>query len=153
TLIWTANSRPTVAKSSIASFICETLFDLPGKQSRTAEINAAMSAGGFWDNQERAQELVAELRRLNLSVKPLEELVQAQADLEALMELAEEDDSGESTTELKQVVEQLQTRVDEVELQSTLSGPEDACSAYLCVQAGEGGTDASDWAEMLLRMY
>lgn len=112
-----------------------------------------MSAGGFWDNQERAQEMVAELRRLNFSVKPLEELVQAQADLEALMELAEEDDSGESTAELKQTVQQLQTRLDEVELQSTLSSPEDACGAYLSVQAGEGGTDASDWAEMLLRMY
>lgn len=112
-----------------------------------------MAAPGFWEDQERAQALMGELRRLKLAIKPLEELSAGADDLAVLLELAEEDASGESETELKATLERLERRVDEVELQALLSQPEDACDAFLAVQAGEGGTDSSDWAEMLLRMY
>lgn len=112
-----------------------------------------MAGSGFWDNQERAQELVAELRRLKLTLKPLQEVAIAGDDLEVLMEFAQEDDSGESETELNQAAENLERSLEAVELQATMSGDEDACNAYVAIQAGEGGTDSSDWAEMLLRMY
>ncbi len=115
------------------------------------EINDLMAAPNFWDDQEQAQGTVGELRRINTTIKPLEELSQAADDLAVLMEFAEEDPASE--TELGSTLKKLEPLVDAVELKAIMSQPEDACNAYLKVQAGEGGTDASDWAEMLLRMY
>jgi peptide chain release factor 2 len=131
----------------------ETLFDLAGKKVRTDEINQLMGGTGFWDNQEKAQELVDELRRLNLTIKPLSELSSFEEDLSALLELSEEDDSDETLTEIKELLDEVSPKLDDVELQALMGEPEDGCNAYVTVQAGEGGTDSSDWAEMLLRMY
>lgn len=110
-----------------------------------------MASAGFWDNATRAQELVAELRRLTLEIKPLGELQKAADDLAVLLEFAEDD--PQSASELATTAAGLEERLGAVELQAMLSRPEDAGGAYLSVQAGEGGTDASDWAAMLLRMY
>jgi peptide chain release factor 2 len=110
-----------------------------------------MSAPNFWDEQERAQAVVGELSRLNTVLRPLEELNGAADDLGVLMEFAEEDEA--SANELAETLGRLDPQLDAVELQAMLSDPADAANAYLKVQAGEGGTDASDWAEMLLRMY
>lgn len=118
-----------------------------------AEINALMGAPGFWDNQEKAQGLMNELRELNAGLKPINDLVKGGDDLGVLIEFAEAEDSPETLAELKALLESLETQFGDVELQAMLSQPEDAMPAYLYVQAGEGGTDASDWAEMLLRMY
>ncbi len=118
-----------------------------------AEINQQMAAPGFWDNQDKAQSLVGELSRLKLAIEPLDELVQGADDLEVLIEFAEEDDSGDNVAELKAASDGLVGLLSSVELQATMSRPEDACGAYVTVQAGEGGTDSSDWAEMLLRMF
>src|SRR5262245_10513863 len=112
-----------------------------------------MAAPGFWDNPPAAQEVVAQMRRLTLEIKPLKELQSAADDLAVLMEFAAEDKSGASARELVQAADALTTKLAAVELQAMLSKPEDICGAYLSVQAGEGGTDASDWAAMLLRMY
>jgi peptide chain release factor 2 len=117
------------------------------------EINQLMAAPGFWDNQDKAQPLVSELSRLKLMTDPLRELVTGGDDLEVLIEFAEEDVSGESEAELKSAADVLVEQLSSVELQAMMSRPEDACGAYVTVQAGEGGTDSSDWAEMLLRMF
>lgn len=112
-----------------------------------------MAAGDMWGDQLAAQKTMDELRRLKTTVGPLQKLVTGADDLKVLMEFAEDDDSGESELELKSTAEQLEKDIDKVELQTTLSGPEDVCSAYVTIQAGEGGTDSADWAQMLLRMY
>jgi peptide chain release factor 2 len=112
-----------------------------------------MAAPDFWNNQEKAQPLVSELSRLKASLKPLSELSSAADDLEVLLEFAEEDDTDGSETEIAQTLQTLEPKVAGVELQAIMSRPEDAYDAFLTVQAGEGGTDSSDWAEMLLRMY
>lgn len=124
---------------------------MPTKEARVQEINQLMAAPTFWDDQEKAQGVVGELSRINSSVKPLEELSDAAEDLKVLLEFAEEDEA--SAKELESTLNKLEPQVDAVELKAIMSQPEDACNAYLKVQAGEGGTDASDWAEMLLRMY
>ena len=108
---------------------------------------------GFWDDQENAQKKMAELRRLSAAIKPIRELVSGADDLGALIELAAEDESGESAAELQTTAESLQAQVAVAELQAMMSNPEDACDAFVAIQAGEGGTDSSDWAEMLMRMY
>jgi peptide chain release factor 2 len=112
-----------------------------------------MAENGFWDNQEKAQVLVNELRRLNAGLKPIAELISAADDIQVLIEFAEADPSEESIGELVSTVESTQAKFNEVELQTMLAAPEDPYPAYVAIQAGEGGTDASDWAAMLLRMY
>lgn len=112
-----------------------------------------MGGAGFWDNQEKAQQQVNELKTLNAALKPINELVSGADDLGVLLEFAEAEDAPETIQEIQQTVARLQQQFDEVELQAMLSAPEDASSAYVAVQSGEGGTDAQDFAEMLVRMY
>ncbi len=112
-----------------------------------------MAEPGFWDDPEQARQLVNELRQLTLALKPFEKLLSQAEDLEAMLELADEDETGETAAEAEALAQSLEADLEKFELQATMSEPEDACNAFLSIQAGEGGTDASDWAEMLLRMY
>jgi peptide chain release factor 2 len=130
-----------------------TLFDHAVKLSREAEINVLMEGASFWNNQEQAQKLVGELRVLKASLKPLDELKSGADDLAALVELADEDESGELDDEVRTALADLHTKLDAAELQASMASAEDAGSAYMTIQAGEGGNDAADFAEMLLRMY
>ena len=132
-------------------FIFGGVFDLGGKQTQLESVSERMNATDFWDDQEAAQKTVAEMQRLRGVVGPLESLVTASDDVQVLIEFAEEDPASE--TELQTAVVQLEKDIDRVELQATMSEPEDICAAYVQVQAGEGGTDSADWALMLLRMY
>jgi len=110
-----------------------------------------MAEPGFWERQEKARETVTQLKGLKAIVVPLENLISAGEDLEVLMELADEDDSleGEVCEELKR----LEDLLDKLELQALLNGPNDSAGAILTFNARDGGTDANDWAEMLMRMY
>lgn len=110
-----------------------------------------MATPGFWDDQESAQKTTGELSTLNATLKPLLKLSASADDLEVLVEFADEDDSV--VPEIEQHIATIQQDLEQVELKAMMGEPEDACGAYLKVQAGEGGTDAADWAEMLLRMY
>ena len=95
-----------------------------------------MGQPGFWDNQEKAQAQVTELKTLNGVLKPINELYSGSEDLAVLVEFAEAEDSPETIAEIEQTVERLQKQFEEVELQAMLSAPEDANSAYVSVQAG-----------------
>jgi len=110
-----------------------------------------MAQAGFWDNNEKAQATVAELKSVNSILKPLDEALTVSSDLEALEELAREDRSLEG--ELATETDRLEKLVDALELASLLSGPHDGSDAIVSINARDGGTDANDWAEMLLRMY
>ena len=110
-----------------------------------------MAEPGFWDNQERAQQVVAQLKQVTAVVKPLGELLGASDDLQAMVEMAAEDESF--VPELESEVERLEAVLADLELKSLLSGPHDPNDAVLTINARDGGTDANDWAEMLLRMY
>lgn len=110
-----------------------------------------MQAPGFWDNPDKAQQVISALKLLNALLKPYQELERAIADLQALAELSEEDASLES--ELQRELHRISRQMREFRLRAMLKGKHDACSAYVRVQAGAGGTDACDWAQMLLRMY
>lgn len=143
----------TARTCCLASFICETVFDLTVKTSRIEEINDRMSATEFWNDQERARQQMDELRKLKNVVTPLQKLVSSGDDLQVLMEFAQEDDTGESEKELRAAAGALAEEIDRVELQATMTRPEDSAGAYVSVQAGEGGTDSADWAQMLMRMY
>lgn len=114
-------------------------------------IEQKMSAPGFWDRQEHAQQTMAQLRDLKAVCKPMEEALAAIGDLDTMIEMAEEDPSfGE---EVPAQLDRLDRLVNELELKSLLDGPLDGVGAIMTINARDGGTDACDWAEMLLRMY
>src|SRR5258707_10534047 len=110
-----------------------------------------MGQPGFWDNPEKAQQTIQQLKPLNGVLKPMEDMEAAVGDARALAELTEEDPSLEG--ELNAELDGLERKLDDFELQSMLSGSQDASNAYLKIQAGSGGTEACDWAQMLVRMY
>jgi peptide chain release factor 2 len=110
-----------------------------------------MAAPDFWNNQEKAKAVVAELKGVRAVLKPLEEAVKAADDLAALVEMAGEDE--DLATEVPGALAALEPVVDSLETKALLSGPLDANPALLTINARDGGTDANDWAEMLLRMY
>jgi peptide chain release factor 2 len=110
-----------------------------------------MGQANFWDNPEKAQETIQKLKPLNGLLKPYEDLEAAGADLQALAELAGEDAALEG--ELAEELDRIEKRLEDFELQAMLSGSQDASNALLRIQAGTGGTEACDWAQMLMRMY
>ncbi len=110
-----------------------------------------MSQPGFWDDQESAQETIATLKQLTAIVKPVKELTASVGDLGAMLEMAEEDDGF--AAEVESELASLRTKLDDLELKALLSGPHDPGNAIVSINARDGGTDANDWAEMLLRMY
>jgi len=105
----------------------------------------------FWDNPDKAQQTIQQLKPLNGLLKPFEELDTATGDLRALAELSEEHPDVDE--ELDRELRSLDHRLSEFELRAMLSGPQDASNAYLRIQAGTGGTEACDWAQMLMRLY
>jgi peptide chain release factor 2 len=128
-----------------------TPFDFDGKKSQIAAIEQQMGAPDFWGNREKAQEVVGRLKGLKGVIRPVEEAMKATGDLAALVEMAQEDEG--MAAEVPGEVEHLEKRLEELELKSLLSGPMDGNSALMTINARDGGTDANDWAEMLLRMY
>jgi len=110
-----------------------------------------MAAPDFWNHQESAQQKVAERKALLSILKPFDEVCSASDDLSAMLEMATEDDAF--AAEVPAEVERLEAEVEQLKLSSLLSGEHDAAGAILTIHARDGGTDANDWAEMLLRMY
>jgi peptide chain release factor 2 len=110
-----------------------------------------MGQPAFWDNPERAQQTIAQLKPLNGLLKPYEELADTADELQTLVELADEDADLEA--ELQTKIDPFEQQLAEFELRAMLDGPQDASNAYLSIQAGTGGTEACDWAQMLVRMY
>ena len=110
-----------------------------------------MADAGFWDKQEQAQVKVQELKALNLLVKPLDEVSRGVEDLKAMIEMAQEDSSFEA--EVPHTLAWLEKMVEELELKALLSGTHDNAGVLMTIHARDGGTDANDWAEMLMRMY
>jgi peptide chain release factor 2 len=121
------------------------------KVARVAEIEKRMSAPDFWGDQETAKSVVAELKSLKAVLKPLEEILAASEDLAAMVEMAEEDESF--AAEVPGEVKRLEKLLEDLEVKALLSGPLDSHGAILAINARDGGVDANDWAEMLLRMY
>jgi peptide chain release factor 2 len=117
---------------------------------RSAALEAEMGEAGFWDDQERAAAVSAEHARISRKLSVFRTLETDVEDLEPLAELAEED--PEIGAELETQVRAVQERLEALEEERLFSGPYDAGDALVTVNAGAGGTDAQDWAEMVLRM-
>ena len=116
-----------------------------------------MANPDFWGDQTAAQKVIAEANRLKVTVNPTKafraELDDLAAMLELVDEMADDPDAEAYQQEVLDTLARLQPKLDELELASFLSGPNDGCNALLTVHAGAGGTESCDWAEMLFRMY
>ncbi|MDG1241341.1 MAG: peptide chain release factor 2 [Opitutae bacterium] len=127
------------------------------KTTRIAELEAMMATPDFWGDQITAQKVITEANRLKVTVNPSKafraELDDLAAMLELVDEMADDPDAESYQQEVLDTLARLQPRLDELELASFLSGPNDGCNALLTVHAGAGGTESCDWADMLFRMY
>lgn len=112
-----------------------------------------MGATDFWDNQEAAKGIVAELKGLKALIDPIESVLRELEDIKALYELGTEAGDQESLAEADRMLTAAEAKGERIELQSLLDGRNDARNCFFTIQAGAGGTEAQDWAEMLLRMY
>ncbi|WP_156885260.1 peptide chain release factor 2 [Acidihalobacter ferrooxydans] len=128
-------------------------LDVDGKRERLEEVNRELEVPDIWDNPERAQALGKERAQLAGVVDTYAELIGGLADARELLELAEAEDDAETVVSVETDLAGYETRVADLEFRRMFAGEMDASNAFLDIQAGSGGTEAQDWAEMLLRMY
>lgn len=129
---------------------------MPKSKARLAELEAGMSSEAFWNDQAAAQKTVEEVNSLKRRIEPLEAAETKIEDLKVMVELGEaEDDAGQKQVleEIEKDLKALVADLDSLELQSWLSGKHDKCDCILSINAGAGGTESCDWADMLFRMY
>ncbi|MGH9131596.1 MAG: peptide chain release factor 2 [Acidimicrobiales bacterium] len=131
----------------------ETYLDLPGLRATLADLEKVVGAPDLWDSPATAREATTAYGRVRDDVGLLEALDRRLSDAETLYELAQEEDDDSVEVELDEAVSELAGELDRLELRSLFAGEHDELDAIAEVHAGAGGTDAQDWAEMLLRMY
>jgi len=128
-------------------------FDYEAKRERLTEVERELEDPGVWGEPERAQALGRERAQLENIVGVLDQVDQGVEDVETLLELALGENDEDSFSEAGAELEKLESILARLEFRRMFAGEMDACHAYLDIQAGSGGTEAQDWAEMLLRMY
>jgi peptide chain release factor 2 len=136
-----------------ASALCGAIFDYAGKRDRLAEVEAELERPDIWSTPERAQSLGRERARLEDVIRPLERADAGLRDAGELLELAAAEGDAATAAEVQREVAALARLAGEMEFKRMFSGEMDAASAFVDIQAGTGGTEAQDWAAMLLRMY
>lgn len=129
------------------------IFDFDNKRERLIEVNRELEEPTVWNDPERAQALGKERAQLEVVVNTLRTLEQGLKDTAELLELAEEEDDMAAVAEVINDLEAFDRQVAGLEFRRMFGGEMDACNAFLDIQAGSGGTEAQDWANMLLRMY
>ncbi|RME56592.1 MAG: peptide chain release factor 2, partial [Deltaproteobacteria bacterium] len=128
-------------------------FDLPGKKAQIAILERRTMQPDFWQDQEKARDVMKELNGHKSWLSTWETLSRLREDCRTLLELADEAGDIAYTEEIDAELGKLESLIDDVELKTILGGEDDAKNAIMVIHAGAGGTEAQDWAEMLLRMY
>src|SRR5204863_3236325 len=128
-------------------------FDVDGKRTQVAELERQASDPSLWDDPSKGQRITSSLARLKAVVDRFDALQRDLDDALTIDELLSDADDAELTKELDEAVTGLQADLEKVELAALLSGPYDGHDAIATLQAGAGGTESMDWADMLLRMY
>ncbi len=129
------------------------IFDLPGKTQRLAEIEKILSQAGFWNNPDQSKDILKERARLKAPIERIEAIAKDLEDSALLLDMAVEEDDAGTVAEVRAQVDDTAARVERLSLEMMLDGQDDHSDAILSINAGAGGTEAQDWAEILLRMY
>lgn len=129
---------------------------MPKLNQRLAELEAQMTGETFWNHQEAAQKVISEANDLRGKIEPLGQFARRVEDLQVMLELAAAEPEAahaQHEAEMQRDAEKLLAALDQFELKTFLTGPHDKCNCIFTINAGAGGTEAQDWAEMLSRMY
>jgi len=129
------------------------IFDYGFKHERLIEVNRELEDPELWKQQQRAQELGRERVTLEKVVQSIKKFDTGLTDGRDLLELAQHENDNETVNSVCQELEQLDEQLSQFEFSIMFSGKMDSHNAFLDVQSGSGGTEAQDWADMLLRMY
>lgn len=132
---------------------CGGIFDVEAKKERLNDLDRQAALPEFWEDASLAQKVLKEKGGVERIVREYEEVAELRDDVATLIELAIEMEDEDTAREAAERLEVLRERVSKLEIKRLLSGEADANSVIIEVNAGEGGTDAQDWAEMLVRMY
>jgi len=129
------------------------IFDYTSKSERLIEVIRELEVPTIWNNPEQAQALGRERAALEQVVNTIKQLDIALEEVRELLELAQEENDHDTTNLVCQDIESLEQKLSKLEFSRMFSGEMDINNAFLDIQSGSGGTEAQDWAEMLLRMY
>ncbi|NUR23454.1 peptide chain release factor 2 [Frateuria sp.] len=128
-------------------------LDYATKRERLEEVSRELESPNVWDDPPRAQELGRERARLDTIVSGIDQLTAGLVDARELLDMAIADGDEDTAGAVVDDLAKLEARVAKLEFQRMFSGKMDSANAFVDIQAGAGGTEAQDWAEMLLRMY
>ncbi|MDQ6887234.1 MAG: peptide chain release factor 2 [Gemmatimonadota bacterium] len=128
-------------------------FDLDAKRSRVADLERQMAEPGFWDDHERTKAVIQSVRSMKDLIEPYDKLSTRTRDAGELAEMLDLEPDESLRAELEREIESLEGDVQSFELRALLQGPDDHRDALLEISSGAGGTEAQDWAQMLMRMY
>lgn len=129
------------------------IFDYETKKEQLAEVELELGEPAVWDNPEKAQELGRQRAALEAVVLTIDTLSIGIADTQGLLEMVVEDNDEEALQEVDTDIDKLVEQLNQLEFRRMFAGKMDANNAFLDIQSGSGGTEAQDWAEMLLRMF
>ena len=132
---------------------CEVVFDISGLTQRLAELEKETAKADLWDDPERAKDVLREKNRIETILQTWSGIDREFNDLDVLFELAREAQDEKTFEEVKGNLDHLASTVRSEEIRRMLGKEEDRLNAILTIHAGAGGTEAQDWAEILLRMY
>jgi len=148
-------SEHTEALAGLAARIeaAKGFLDIDGKRAKAVELEAQAADPGLWDDPSRGQDVTSRLARARAEVERYDGLRTRVEDAQAIDELLAEGEDADLAAELAAAVGSIAADVERLELAALLSGPYDDHDAIATLQAGAGGTESMDWADMLLRMY
>lgn len=129
------------------------IFDLPNKRLEIEELESSTMNPSFWDDRARALGITQKIAELKKACDGYEAIDKEFTDTVELMELMELEGDTETFNELLLQLDDIEKTIDKLELTTFLSGPYDISDTYLSIKPGAGGTESSDWASMLFRMY
>ena len=132
---------------------CGGIFDYPGTVERLEELEAQTADPEFWNDGDAAQVVLREQNTLKKLIERLDDAGGALEDAVALYELAREASDPESAAEAWETMDEADKKIEHLEFRRMLAGEHDSASALLSINAGAGGVDSQDWAEMMLRMF
>jgi len=145
---------PTVSPTfPVAASNCGGIFDYDGKAEKLAELSQVLEDPKLWDDAERAQTLGREKKSLEAVVGTLSGVSTGLAEARELFELARDEDDEETMAAVEGDLDEAEKQVADLEFRRMFNNPADPNNCFIDIQAGAGGTEACDWASMLLRQY